>query len=305
MAHEYDYDILIPGNYFCDLIFTDVPRFPALGAEVYTGGLTVTLGGCLNTVIALRRLGVRVGWRGCVGADFFSRYVLETVAREGVDTALLHQLDTPLQRVTVAVSFPHDRAFVTYVDTAPNSIDLLLATPETLRYRHLHLTGLTTDPRAPEVLAAARARGATVSMDCQDRPVTLETPGVREVLTQLDIFMPNAREAMQLTGAADLHAAAAVLRALVPLLVIKDGAGGAYAWRQENDHAIHAPAIDVLPLDTTGAGDVFNAGFLAARLAGSDLATCMRWGSVCGGLSTLGVGGAASAPAHVAVLARL
>jgi sugar/nucleoside kinase (ribokinase family) len=289
-----EYDILIPGNYFCDLIFTGFPQFPALGTEVYTQELTVTVGGVLNTVIAMRRLGVNVGWLGQIGSDFFSRFVLETVEKEGVDTSLLRRVDDPYQRVTVSVSYPQDRAFITYVDPATTSVEMTLEALDNLKFRHLHFTGLQLDPRTPELLKMAKARGATLSMDCQHRPVTLESPLVREILSQLTLFMPNVSEALRLTECDALPQAVNALREFVPDLIVKDGANGAFAW--VNDQYHHVPAIQVECIDTTGAGDVFNAGFLTAYLEGRTVEDCLRWGNICGGLSTLGRGGTSTAP---------
>src|SRR5690349_14044108 len=115
------FDIIIPGHYFCDLIFTGLDHFPALGTEIFGRGVAVTTGGgALNTSIALRRLGVNVGWAGMLGNDFFSQYVDNELQKEGLSDALLTRLDSPLSRVTVALSYPDDRAFVTYADTPPD-----------------------------------------------------------------------------------------------------------------------------------------------------------------------------------------
>ena len=124
--------------------------------------------------------------------------------------------------------------------------------------------------------------------------MTLETPNVRRVLSQIDIFMPNAKEAMRLAGCDSVLAAAEVLRPLVPLLIIKDGANGASAWQGESYW--HEDALKLTPVDTTGAGDVFNAGFLTAYREGKDMRECLRWGNICGGLSTLGSGGTTTSP---------
>ncbi len=288
------YDVLIPGSYYCDLIFTGLPTFPALGMEVFTSGLTVTVGGVMNSVVALRRLGVQVGWAGQVGTDFFSAFILQQAEREGVDTSLLERLDHPFQRVTVAMSYPHDRAFLTYVDPAPSSIALVRRVLDRVSFRHLHFTGFQTDPDAPALLAEVKARGVTISMDCQHRVIEISDPLVRAVLSQLDVFMPNRAEAKQLTGEDDLHAAAQHFRALVPTVIIKDGANGAHGWH--NGQHFYQPAIAVEPVDTTGAGDVFNAGFLAAWLRDLPFDAALRWGAISGGLSTRGHGGASRAP---------
>lgn len=291
-----DFEILIPGNYFCDIIFTGFPEFPSLGSEVYTQELTVTVGGVLNTVVALQRLGTNVGWIGMSGTDFFSRFVTETLEREGVDQSLIAKTDTPLQRVTVSLSYPNDRSFVSYVDPAPTAVQMLLDTLDAghCSFRHLHFTGFETDPRTIEMIDRVHTLGAVVTMDCQDRPITIDMPRVRETLQRLAIFMPNAKEAMRFTGCASIGEAAGVLSASVPLVVIKDGANGAYA--QQGEQIWHSPALAIVPVDTTGAGDVFNAGFLTAYREGRSIPECLRWGNVCGGLSTLGKGGITTAP---------
>jgi hypothetical protein len=221
------------------------------------------------------------------------------VAQEDIQRHWITSVDTPMQRVTVALSYPVDRAFVTYVDPSP---DLLSRTFEAIvaeECAHLHFTGLVVDPRVPDLLRACRERGISVSMDCQHRPVTVSEPLAREIISLLDIFMPNADEAQRVTETAGINDAAQVLRELVPLLVIKDGERGALAW--QGKVSIHVPALRVEVVDTTGAGDVFNAGFLAAYRARADLLTCLRWGSICGGLSTTGYGGCSAAPTRAVV----
>jgi sugar/nucleoside kinase (ribokinase family) len=294
-----DFDVVIPGNYFCDLIFTGFPKFPELGSEVYTEGLTITIGGALNTVIALHRLGVKVGWVGCIGTDLFSRYVLDRVEREGIDTSLIRHVDAPFQRVTAAISYPHDRAFITYVDEAQSAVSMALDVQDKISFRHLHFTGLQIDADIPALMAAVKARGISVSMDCQDRPFTLRSPGVSETISGLQVFMPSAKEAMQLAETDSLEQAGEQLSQMVPLLVIKDGANGAIAWR--DNQRLTMPAIAVEAVDTTGAGDVFNAGFLCAHLENQSLTDCLRWGNICGGLSTQGYGGTSTAPSRDAV----
>jgi sugar/nucleoside kinase (ribokinase family) len=287
-------EILIPGHYFCDMIFTGIPGFPALGTEIYTQNLTVVPGGCLNTVTALRRLGVDVGWMGAIGNDIFSRFIDDWVTQENISRDWLTHHDKPFQRVTVALSYPTDRAFVTYVSVSPDLLDKVREAIEAEECAHLHFTGLNVDPRVPDLLRACHQRSIVVSMDCQHRTETLDSPHVREVLSLLDMFMPNAGESMRLTGMSNVEDAAHLLRELVPLLVIKDGANGAQAW--QGDQHVQAPALNVEVVDTTGAGDAFNAGFLAAYRAGQDLLTCLRWGNISGGLSTTGYGGCSTAP---------
>ena len=289
------YDIIIPGNYFCDIIFTGIPKFPELGTEIFCGGLTVVPGGILNTVNGLSRLGVKVGWMGTLGNDFFSKFVADTATAERVDLSLIDFIDEPLKRVTVALSYPNDRAFVSYVDPVPELLDRAFAAVESTPFKHLHFTGLTLDPRMPELIAACHAKGITVSMDCQHRENTLAESLVREIVGKLDMFMPNTLEAKKLTATDTIDDAVSILREIVPYLIIKDGANGAFSWRQ--GEYCHAPAIQVETIvDTTGAGDLFNAGFFAAYFGGKSPQDCLQWGNITGGLSLRGHGGYSTAP---------
>ncbi len=297
------YDVLIPGNYFCDIIFTGLPVFPALGAEIYTDGLTVVPGGVLNTVIALQRLGLSVGWCGFLGNDFFSQFISTFVHNEGIDTDLVEYQNAALRRVTVALSYPEDRAFVTHVDPPPDVIGRLLAEYRHYSFQHLHLNRLYVDERLPDFLRDLRQRGITISMDCQHRHETLDSPLVKTMLSLVDIFMPNAIEAQRLTQTDSVETAAAILKEYVNLLVIKDGGNGSSAW--QNTAHYHVPAMTLTPLDTTGAGDVFNAGFLVAWLKKMPIKDCLTWGNICGGLSTQGYGGCSAAPSRAQVEALL
>ncbi len=298
-----DYDVLVPGNYFCDVIFTGMPSLPALGTEIYCQDLQVVPGGMLNTVVAMKRLGLQVGWAGIFGNDFFSRFVREWATREGLCLELVAARDAAFRRVTVALPFAGERAFVSFVDPAPDPVDLALMHIESLRIRHLHFSGLVIDTRMPELLRECKARGVEVSMDCQHREQTLEHALVSEILGLLDVFMPNAAEAMRLTGKTDVEGAADQLGTIVPLLVIKEGERGARCW--QGGHCFHSPALPVNVTDTTGAGDVFNAAFIAAHLTGAGPEACLQQGTVAGSLSVQKAGGASSAPDTLALQAAL
>lgn len=293
-------DVLLTGNYYCDLIFTGMPELPALGTEVYAKDMQlVPGGGAINTMMGLRNLGQTTGWVGVFGTDFASRLISEWLTERGIDLSLVVRRNEPFRRITVAMSYPQDRAFLTYNDPRVDTIPQLQKAVEQVQPRLIHFPGLTLDARLPALFAEWRARGIQIAMDCQHRPHTLSSPLVRETLSQIDLFMPNASEAQRLTETATLDQAAFKLRDIVSKLVVKDGANGAWLWDETGHH--HVPALPVTPLDTTGAGDAFNAGYLAAHLAGCDGIGCLRQGNVCGGLSTLGYGGAQSAPCREAV----
>lgn len=288
-------DILIPGHYFCDVIFRGFPHFPALGTEVYTEDLTVVPGGALNTVVGLQRLGVHVGWIGTLGNDFFSNFVHQALAQEGLDFSMVEFSGASFQRVTVSLSYPEDRAFVTFIDPPTDLITRIEQALDSIPFRILYVPELKLDARMPALIDACHARGITVFMECQHLDAAIDEPLVQAILGKVDAFLPNAIEAQRLTNTLTLEGAVAQLRQWVDFLVVKDGEHGAHLWR--GDTYLHAPTFPVDTIvDTTGAGDVFNAGFLAAYHAGKPLAECLRWGNAAGALSLRGAGGVPTAP---------
>jgi sugar/nucleoside kinase (ribokinase family) len=288
MTH--DYDVLLLGGYFCDLIFTGLPEMPRLGAEVYGSAFDMVPGAAYTTALALRRLELRAGWAGDFGDDFFSQFVLDAARRAGLDSSLFRMHAGPVRRVTAALSFPHERAFVSFADELASASPIPLIVQH--RPRAVLLSGLWYGPEHAELCAAAHTAGALVYMDCQCSAATLATPGLADSLRCVDIFAPNASEALQITGAATVHAALAQLAALTPLVIVKCGADGVIA--QSGTAVARAPGISVDVFDTTGAGDCFNAGFLYGHLRGLPLETSLRCGNICGGLSTTARGGAAA-----------
>ncbi|MEW5958098.1 MAG: carbohydrate kinase family protein [Chloroflexota bacterium] len=284
------YDVLIEGGYFCDLIFTGLPGMPRLGAEIVGAGFEMVPGANFYYALAFKRLGLRVGWSCDFGNDLFSRFVLDMARREGLDDSLFRVHDFPLRCLTVSLSFPNERAFVTYTDEVAGPP--LLALVRQYRPRCVLLGGLAFGPDHLELVTTAHEVGALVYMDCQSHQTTLDNPQVIESLRAVDIFAPNEGEALALTGATTVTAALARLAELTGLVIIKRGSRGAIA--QTSQQVICAPGLKVEAFDTTGAGDCFNTGFLYGYLRGDPLETCLKYGNICGGLSTTDHGAAAA-----------
>lgn len=284
-----EYDVLVVGDYCLDLIFTGLPRFPELGKEVVATGFAQTAGGTCNAAFAMHRLGLRVGWAADFGNDEYSRFVLDLARGEGLDDSLFVHHPRPLRQITVAASFPEERAFIAYYDPPP-TIPAAMKALATQRARAVYLPGIYAGPFLDAGLLLLRAKRMKIIMGGNSyETIRLAEPGVRRAVGSCDVLLPNAAEALRLTGETGLEAALRSLGSLTPLVVVKDGARGAIAC-QANE-ITRAPALDLEPLDTTGAGDCFDAGFVKAWLEDRPLAECLRWGNIVGGLSTLGMGG--------------
>jgi sugar/nucleoside kinase (ribokinase family) len=292
-----NYDVLLLGDYFYDLIYSGLPEFPSLGRECYTSGVTSTGGALFITATAMRRLGVNVGWVCNFGTDDYSHFVRSLAINEGIDMEWARSLSVPLRRITSALPFAGERAFVTYVDPDPEDFyDYWMEAIDTARYRHVHIGGLIPAQYMQPLFKRARERGATISMDCQDTPEFRSNFDWAKMLATVDIFMPNAREACTITHLDDVEAALRQLNQWVETVVVKDGEHG--AWIASGDQVSRIPAINAGEvIDTTGAGDCFNAGFLYGYLVEkASCAVSARYGNICGGFSVTGVGGATTAP---------
>jgi sugar/nucleoside kinase (ribokinase family) len=299
------YDVLVLGDYCLDLIFTGLPKLPELGVEIVANGFdSVPGGGGFTCAVSLARLGLRVGWAVDFGDDAMSAFVRRRAIEEGLDASLFVDHARPLRRITVAASFPDDRAFLAYYDPDPPLPAAMRALAATSA-RIVFVPGIYHGPLLAPARAMLKLRGAKLAMDGNStEDTTLEKASVRRAVGSADLFLPNALEARRLTGEADLGRAMARLLELCPLVIIKDGARGAYACAR-GEAIVHAPAIALEPLDTTGSGDAFDAGFIAAWLEGRPLTTCLAWGNIVGGHSTLGRGGTGVRTTRREVEARL
>ena len=296
-------DVLIVGDYCLDLVFTGLPSLPEMGKEIVAAGFDQTPGGAYNTAVALHRLGVRVVWAADFGSDDYSRFVFERARAEGLDERGFVHHNRSLRYITVAASFPQDRAFMAFYDPPP-AIPAAARALATIRARLLHVPGLYSGPWLEAALLMVRAKRMQITMDGNSyETVTTGSARLRRAIGAVDILLPSANEAVRLSGEVDLLRALQVLGRRTACVVIKDSAGGAYGI--EAGEVFHSPSLPLTPLDTTGAGDTFNAGFLAARLDGRTLAECLRWGNIVGGLSTQGRGGTGRVVTRSEVEARL
>jgi sugar/nucleoside kinase (ribokinase family) len=289
----FDFDVLVAGSYSIDLIFIGLDRLPTLGMDVVGTDFMMTPGEAFISATTMHRLGIKVGWAADFGNDDFSQYALKCTRQEGLDDSLFVMHNRPYRRISAAASYPNDRLFITYYDPDP-SLPAIVPALMKSKARLLFVPGLYTG----ELLGLGKrllgAKKMKLVMDGNSSRGNLqgrdkESAAIRKAIKRADIFTPNAQEARRLTGEQDLERALHSLGRLCPTVVIKDGWDG--SWGYSKDRLIHVPAIPVTAVDTTGAGDNFNAGFLYAWLNGQSLETCMKWGNIVGGLSTTMLGG--------------
>ncbi|WFB84036.1 MULTISPECIES: carbohydrate kinase family protein [Streptomyces] len=301
MPHSFD--LLVVGDANPDVVLgpLDAPLVFGQREQLVPDG-ALTLGGSAAIMACgAARLGLRVAFAGRVGDDDAGRYIRASLDSHGVDTGALHtdpRLPTPL---TVVLTQGEDRAIVTAPGTLPATTAADVPAGLLASVRHVHAASYFLLPALaaslPELLATARAHGATTSLDTNDDPSgRWDPPGLDAVLAHTDYLLPNAAEARRLAGldGADLVESAAALAGRGPTVVVKNGAEGALC--HDGGTLVTTPGIPARPVDTVGAGDSFDAGFVAALLAGLALPEALELAAVCGALSTRAHGGTTAQP---------
>jgi len=283
------FDILAIGSYTADLIFTGLPAFPELGKDTVGTGFDMIPGEAYNSAVAMHRLGIKVGWAADFGNDLFSQFALEHVRQEGMDESLFVFHDRPFRRISVAVSYPEDRAFITYYDPDP-PIPAALKALASASARAVYIPGFYSGSLFNLGEKFIRLKKMKIIMDGNGNDsVVLSDPDVRKTLQKVDLFLLNSFEARRLTGIQDIGLAMRKIAALCPQVVLKDGPNGAFSLF--SGELCYQPAIPAQVVDTTGAGDCFNAGFLRGWLDGEPNDVCLQMGNIVGGLSITARGG--------------
>jgi sugar/nucleoside kinase (ribokinase family) len=289
------FDVAIAGEVNLDLILYGLPPELSPDRELLADRMMLTLGGS-SSILAhnLAALGSQVGFQSIVGDDHLGKTALVLLAEIGVDVSKVRQVSGPIKSgLTVILQRDEWRNILTYSGTiselALNDLDFDYLADS----RHFHLSSFYLQtrlrPHIPELFKRLKAAGLTISLDTNDDPEDLWGGSLRDALSQVDVFLPNAREARKITGTEDLEAAVNQLAEMVPLLVVKMGADGAIA--RQGSKTFISPAAKVVCVDPVGAGDSFDAGFLHRYVRGADIPSCLAYGNLSGALSTTRSGG--------------
>jgi sugar/nucleoside kinase (ribokinase family) len=290
--------ILVVGELNPDFILHGHQSFPVPGKEVLVNDFTVTLGSASAIcAMGLSRLGDQVAFLSKVGEDIWGDFCLETLRGGGLNVSRVIRDPRVKTGVTVSISSSLDRALLTFLGSMVALEEPDISDQSLKDFRHLHVSSYYLQrglrPGCRKLFARAHRLGMTTSLDPGYDPAETWGDDLLETLDQTDVFLPNEVEAEGLTG----RSGAECLRALQngrTLTVLKLGSKG--CMTMERGQVIHFPAFAVVAVDTTGAGDSFNAGFLHAWLSAQPLLDCLKTGAACGALSTLALGGISAQP---------
>ncbi len=304
-------DVVVLGDVNPDLVLSGAAARVATGQrEVLVEGATLTVGGS-GAIFACgaARLGLGTTLIGAVAPDPFGRFMETELVARGVDTSGLVWRDEVPTGISVIVSSSTDRG----IYTAPGAIAVLaiddVDTARLTAARHVHVAAYFLQrglqPGLTSLLATARDHGAVTSLDPNWDPAERWGDGLSEVLSHVDVFFPNEAEATRIARVDDVEVAARRLAERAGLVVVKLGARGAIAVRSDAPVVRVGPVAGVEIVDTTGAGDALDAGFVYATLQGSALEPALAFANACGALSCRAAGGVDAQPTPDEALALM
>jgi len=289
------FDVCVVGEINPDLILYGLPKDLQPERETLIQGFRLTLGSS-SAIFAhnLSVLGTRVGIVSKIGADALGKMALGWLSNGGVDVTQVQQgTETTATGLTVILAHASERFILTY----PGAMFELRFEDLDLDYvfsaRHLHVSSYFLQkalrPKIADLFCEARRKGLTTSLDTNDDPEGLWADDARQVLRHVDIFLPNEREAKRIARTDDLAKAIADLSEHAGIVAVKLGPQGAVA-RKGSDEWRCAP-VRVNAVDTVGAGDSFDAGFIHRYLRGGSVEQCLEYANLAGAYSTTRDGG--------------
>jgi sugar/nucleoside kinase (ribokinase family) len=298
MKREKRRDVVIVGELFIDEVLSEFKSLPKLGEEAFAKRFQREVGGgAAITACGLAKLGVSVAVLGAVGKED-GNWVSARLSSLGVNTSALEQDPDEPTGLTVSVSTREDRAFFSYYG-ANRRLHAILRKPEILQLmataKHVHFACAPDSELDAELLPALRRRSCRVSIDVQSHMSWLTRAENLTLLRHCDVFFPNEREAEWISGETGAHHILHALRekGLRGVGLKLGGKGAALLWQKKEFLCDPYPAETI---DTTGAGDSFNAGFLYAWMRGQKPQRCLETANICGALSTRALGGIAAFP---------
>jgi sugar/nucleoside kinase (ribokinase family) len=292
------FDVLVAGEINPDLILSGniTPEFGQVEKLVENAHLEI---GSSSAIFACgaARLGLKVAFIGVCGDDLFGQFMLDAMQARSVDVSNIIRVSGGQTGLSVILNSSSDRAILTH----PGLIAALRASdiPDNLlrQTRHLHVASYflqtALQPGLPDLFQRAHSLSVTTSLDTNWDP-SGEWTGVLDLLQWVDVFLPNAAEACAITGLADIESAADELAKHAGIAAIKQGAQGALGV--QGKHLTTISSIPVNVVDTVGAGDSFDAGFIYGFIKGWDLEKSLRLAAACGALSTQASGGTTAQP---------
>jgi ribokinase len=292
------YDVMAIADLFADIVIVSREK-PEFGqTEKLADAYVIELGGSAPIFASqFAKLGGKVALVSVLGDDILGEFVEQRMRGIGIDTRHIIRSKTRETPLGLNISVDGDRSLLTVLGALMEISPTLVSEEIVSQTRHWHIAGYFLLEQLtgfwPSFLEGLKERGITVSLDTNWAPAG-NWRQVMELLPQVNVFLPNENEAMAITGRSDYRAAGIDLAKTCGLVVVKRGADGASAFFEGEE--VYQAVPDALRknlrvVDTTGAGDSFDGGFIFEWLRKAPLRKCLETGIACGTSSVQRAGG--------------
>ncbi|MFC5450574.1 carbohydrate kinase family protein [Paenibacillus aestuarii] len=289
--------IVVIGELNVDLIVSGTDVMPEWNREKLVDSFALALGSSSAiTACALAGLGCEVQMVSVVGADQFGDYCLEQLRSKGVQTDYITRNPNLQTGVTLSLSTPKDRGLLTYMGSINAVAPEHLPAELLAQARHVHFGSFYLQDGMREhwsgVFQAVRQHGATTSFDTGwDVRNQWHREQIHALIADTDLFIPSEDELLHIYNVDSLEQVWGLLPDNRLGVAVKRGARGAVWSSGPSKELLAVNAFDIVPIDTTGAGDSFNAGIIYGYMAGMRDAELLQFANACGALATLAIGG--------------
>jgi len=293
-----DFDILVVGELNVDVLLNGIQALPKIGEEILAQQMTVDLGGS-SAIFACnaQALGAKVAFASKIGADQFGQFILEKLAQKGVATEFILQTSAEQTGMSILLNYDQDRSIVTYQGAMATFGLKNIPQVAFQQVKHLHVSSLFLQPQLKTdglaLFQKAKKHQLTTSLDPQWDPAERWDLDWKILLPLVDVFLPNKAELLNITGTETIEQGLQELQPYANTIVVKNGVQGSvlhYEGKTQALPAFHNPDF----VDAIGAGDSFDAGFIANFVQGKALAECQKWANLCGAINTTAAGGTAA-----------
>ncbi|BBI36361.1 carbohydrate kinase family protein [Cohnella abietis] len=297
------FDAIVIGDVNIDLVVAGCREIPEPGQEVFVDNMTLHVGGGAALFsLALAKLGMKVAFNGNLGGDGFGQFVREQFNRHGIDTRFIKTSTLNNTGISIAINPDKDRSFITYAGSnAELSLQQLDMKSVTLG-RHVHLTGYKGSQNHRdymEMVFKLKELGLTTSIDVGWDDTGEWYDGIFELMNVVDVFFMNEVEVKQYTRQFSIEESIRELSKHSRHFVLKLGSTGAVATVDKTTK--YRSGFKVPVIDTTGAGDSFNAGYIFGFLSGQPIEQCLLYANACGAMSVSQFGGSTGTPDRMAL----
>mgnify|MGYP006282863615 CR=1 FL=1 len=235
-------------------------------------------GGGTNTAVALKRLGLKTAWLGCVGEDENSEHIIKLLKKEKVNTKFISKCNKSAGYSVILDAEGHDRTILAHKGSN-NELEQKHINFKKLKTRWFYFSSMVgkSYKTLEKIAEFAEEKGARIAFNPSSYLVKKGKRFLNRVIKKTDVLIFNRDEAETLVGYDNIKMLLKRVHALGPkIVVITDGPKGAYCY--DGCLTYKADSHKIKVVESTGAGDSFAASFLAGMIAKNDIKTALRWG---------------------------